>query len=85
MNDITSTAIQDCQAKKRELAAQVDSLRDDLKRSEKMRAKAENLAAKWEQTATQIHNERMAAVAEAQQLRSMTLWQHIGYLWRKGW
>ncbi len=70
MNDITATAIQDCQAKKRELAAEVVQLREELKRSKEQ-------AAKWEQTCCEIHDARMADGAALSRLQSMTLWQHF--------
>ncbi len=70
MNDITATAIQDCQAKKRELAAEVVQLREELKRSQEQ-------CVKWEQTACEIHDARILAGAELSRLQSMTLWQHF--------
>ena len=79
MNDITQTAIRDCQEKKIALSGQVVQLQDDLRRSEQMREKAEELAAKWEATACQIHDERMAAQAEVQRLQSLTMWDRFKF------
>ncbi len=77
MNDITATAIQDCQAKKRELAAEVVQLREDLRHSENMRGKALEMAAKWEQTCCEIHDARILAEKKVKCYEDMTLWQHF--------
>lgn len=80
MNDLKETALQDARRRKVELAVELDRLRVEL-------AEAKALAAKWEATACQIHDERMtlAASMEASRkgLESMTLWAHLRMWWAR--
>lgn len=85
MIELQTMALQDCIAKKHELAAEIARLQLELKA-------ATELAAKWERTAIEIHDARLAEVErllaeverlhiEIRRLVSMTLWQHIVCWW----
>lgn len=78
MIELQTMALQDCIAKKHELAAEIARLQLELKA-------ASELAAKWERTAIEIHDQRMACIASYEEttaiFKNLTLWQHVCFWW----